>query len=319
MRIENLTEEQIMNDISRFYNKIRPNIIEEFKMLNNQTLLTIDFNNDFILSREEQENFFMYDKDINKFKLSISSGIKNYKSLSIHPAKDVNVINKYENDFFNKFTKEDQESLIYYNQIDILTLLESNFLYCYISKLINIVDTTMINYEDDFKICLEKRGIFWNQIIVETEVRRFSKKYNVFYLPNIIGYKEIFITTLGQLNNLNSRSLILNNQIEYIISHFSIFISQKINNYEERCFEEKYNLKENTLSIAKKESLKQIPLFYKKQELLEELKKLKEILSEKHPNTGYSSITSILLILVIIGVLLISLIIFSIGIRGVVL
>ena len=316
MKIENLTEEQIMSDISYFYNKIRPNITEEFKMLNNQALLTIDFNNDFLLSNEEQEDFFMYDKNINKFKLSISSGIKNYKSLTIHSAKDVNVINKYENDFFNRFTKEDQESLIYYNQIDILTLLESNFLYCYISKLINIVGTTMINYKNDFKILLEKRGTFWNQIIIETEARRFSKKYNILYLPHTIGYKEIFMTTLGQLNNLNSRSLILNNQIENIMSNFSIFLSQKINTYEKRCFEEKYNLKENILSITKKESLKQIPLHYKKQELLEELKKLREILSEKQTNTGYSSITSILLILVVIGVLLGSLIIFSIGIRG---
>ena len=70
------------------------------------------------------------------------------------------------------------------------------------------------------------------------------------------------------------------------------------------------------LTSDKNYKVKDAIIVHSMDELLEELKKLREILSEKQTNTGYSSITSILLILVVIGVLLGSLIIFSIGIRG---
>lgn len=314
MRIENITKENIMGEIQQFYQKIIPFIKEEFQLLNNKTLLEIDFNKDFISCKGE--NVIAYDKHINKFKISIPSIIQQYQNFVTKPKMNVNVINKYENDFYNNFTEEDQSSLIYFKQIPIEDFIKSKFLYAYLSKLIDIIDTKTITYQSILGIEIEKKGTFWNPIIIETEARRISKKYNIFYLPNTLGYKEIFMITLGQLNNTESRNLILNNKMEIILSRVPIFISRKIISYEEACFEKKYHLKENTLQEEKQKVLKQVPIRYQKQELFEDLKKLKTVLLNQKTSPGYSSVISILLIIIVIGILLITLILCSIGIRG---
>ena len=97
---------------------------------------------------------------------------------------------------------------------------------------------------------------------------------------------------------------------------FPIFISRKIISYEEACFEKKYHLKENTLQEEQQKVLKQVPIRYQKQELVEDLKKLKTVLLNQKTSPGYSSVISILLIIIVIGILLITLILCSIGIRG---
>ena len=122
--------------------------------------------------------------------------------------------------------------------------------------------------------------------------------------------------TLGQLNNTESRDLILNNKMEFILSRLPIFISRKIISYEEICFEKKYHLKENIIKEEKQKVLKQVPIRYQKQELVEDLKKLKTVLLNQKTSPGYSSVISILLIIIVIGILLITLILCSIGIRG---
>lgn len=314
MRIKDITEEQVINEIYQFYNKIAPIIKEEFQLLNNSNLLEIDFDKDIISCKEE--NFITYDKYINKFKISLSSIIQQYRTFITKPKMNVNVINKYENDFYNNFTEEDQSSLIYFKQIPIEDFIKSKFLYAYLSKLIDIVDNKTMTYQNILGMDIEKKGIFWNSILVETEARRISKKYNIFYLPNTSGYKEIFMITLGQLNNTESRDLILNNKMEFILSRLPIFISRKIISYEEICFEKKYHLKENIIKEEQQKVLKQVPIRYQKQELVEDLKKLKTVLLNQKTSPGYSSVISILLIIIVIGILLITLILCSIGIRG---
>ena len=305
MRIKDITEEQVINEIYQFYNKIAPIIKEEFQLLNNSNLLEIDFDKDIISCKEE--NFITYDKYINKFKISLSSIIQQYRTFITKPKMNVNVINKYENDFYNNFTEEDQSSLIYFKQIPIEDFIKSKFLYAYLSKLIDIVDNKTMTYQNILGMDID---------LVETEARRISKKYNIFYLPNTLGYKEIFMITLGQLNNTESRDLILNNKMEFILSRLPIFISRKIISYEEACFERKYHLKENTLQEEQQKVLKQVPIRYQKQELVEDLKKLKTVLLNQKTSPGYSSVISILLIIIVIGILLITLILCSIGIRG---
>ena len=86
--------------------------------------------------------------------------------------------------------------------------------------------------------------------------------------------------------------------------------------YEENCFEKKYHLKENTIKENRKKILTQVPILYQKQELVEELKNLKTRLLNQKASLGYSNIVSILLIIAIIGALLVTLILFSIEIRG---
>lgn len=314
MEIKEITETQVMNEIYQFYNKITPMIKNEFQLLNNTNLLEINFDKDFISCNDK--DFITYDKNINKFKLSLSSIIKQYQNFTTKPKINVNAINRYENDFYNHFTLDDQESIIYLKQVPIEDLIKSEFLYAYLSKIIDIEDTKIITYQDILGLNIEKRGIFWNPILVETESRRISKKYNIFYLPKTIGYKEIFMITLRQLNNTESRNLILNNKMEFILSNLSILVSRKLLLYEENCFEKKYHLKENTIKENRKKILTQVPILYQKQELVEELKNLKTRLLNQKASLGYSNIVSILLIIAIIGALLVTLILFSIEIRG---
>ena len=314
MEIKEITEEQVMNEIYQFYNEITSMIKIEFQLLNNTNLLEINFDKDFISCHEK--DFITYDKNINKFKLSLSSIIHQYQNFITKPKINVNVINKYENDFYNHFTVDDQASIIYLKQISIEELIKSEFLYAYLSKIIDIEDTKTITYKNILGLNIEKRGIFWNPILVETESRRISKKYNIFYLPKTIGYKEIFMITLRQLNNPKSRNLILNNKMEFILSNLSILTSRKILLYEENCFEKKYHLKENTIKDNRQRALKQIPIIYQKQELIEDLKRLKTLLLNQKSSLGYSNILSILLIITIIVILLVTLILFSIEIRG---
>ena len=280
MKVKEITEEQVMNEIYQFYNKIKSIIKEEFQLLNNTNLLEINFDKDFISCNDK--DFITYDKNINKFKLSLSSIIKQYQNFTTKPKVNVNAINRYENDFYNHFTLDDQASIIYLKQVPIEDLIKSEFLYAYLSKIIDIEDTKTITYQDILGLNIEKRGIFWNPILVETESRRISKKYNIFYLPKTIGYKEIFMITLRQLNNTESRNLILNNKMEFILSNLSILVSRKLLLYEENCFEKKYHLKENTIKENRKKILTQVPILYQKQELVEELKNLKtRLLNQK--------------------------------------
>lgn len=314
MEIKEITETQVMNEIYQFYNKINPIIKNEFQLLNNTNLLEINFDKDFISCNDK--DFITYDKNINKFKLSLSSIIKQYQNFITKPKINVNAINRYENDFYNHFTLDDQASIIYLKQVSIEDLIKSEFLYAYLSKIIDIEDTKTITYQDILGLNIEKRGIFWNPILVETESRRISKKYSIFYLPKTLGYKEIFMITLSQLNNLETRNLILNNKMDFILSNLSILISRKLLLYEEICFEKKYHLKENTIKENRKKILTQVPILYQKQELVEELKNLKTRLLNQKASLGYSNIVSILLIIAIIGALLVTLILFSIEIRG---
>ena len=314
MEIKEITEERVMNEIYQFYNKITPMIKNEFQLLNNTNLLEMNFDKDFISCNDK--DFITYDKNINKFKLSLSSIIRQYQNFTTKPKINVSAINKYENDFYNHFTLDDQTTIIYLKQVPIEELIKSEFLYAYLSKIIDIEDTKTITYQDILGLNIEKRGIFWNPILVETESRRISKKYNIFYLPKTIGYKEIFMITLRQLNNTESRNLILNNKMEFILSNLSILVSRKLLLYEENCFEKKYHLKENTIKENRQKILTQVPILYQKQELVEELKNLKTILLNQKSSLGYSNIVSILLIIAIIGALLVTLILFSIEIRG---
>lgn len=314
MEIKEITETQVMNEIYQFYNKINPIIKNEFQLLNNTNLLEINFDKDFISCNDK--DFITYDKNINKFKLSLSSIIKQYQNFTTKPKINVNAINRYENDFYNHFTLDDQASIIYLKQVPIEDLIKSEFLYAYLSKIIDIEDTKTITYQDILGLNIEKRGTFWNPILVETESRRISKKYSIFYLPKTLGYKEIFMITLSQLNNLETRNLILNNKMDFILSNLSILISRKLLLYEEICFEKKYHLKENTIKEEYKKALKQVPIIYQKEELVEDLKRLKTILLNQKSSLGYSNILSILLIITVIGILLGTLIFFSIEIRG---
>ena len=77
MKVKEITEEQVMNEIYQFYNKIKSIIKEEFQLLNNTNLLEINFDKDFISCNDK--DFITYDKNINKFKLSLSSIINNTK------------------------------------------------------------------------------------------------------------------------------------------------------------------------------------------------------------------------------------------------
>ncbi len=314
MEIKEITETQVMNEIYQFYNKITPMIKNEFQLLNNTNLLEINFDKDFISCNDK--DFITYDKNINKFKLSLSSIIKQYQNFTTKQKINVNAINRYENDFYNHFTLDDQASIIYLKQVPIEDLIKSEFLYAYLSKIIDIEDTKTITYQDILGLNIEKRGTFWNPILVETESRRISKKYSIFYLPKTLGYKEIFMITLSQLNNLETRNLILNNKMDFILSNLSILISRKLLLYEEICFEKKYHLKENTIKEEYKKALKQVPIIYQKEELVEDLKRLKTILLNQKSSLGYSNILSILLIITVIGILLGTLIFFSIEIRG---
>lgn len=314
MEIKEITETQVMNEIYQFYNKITPMIKNEFQLLNNTNLLEINFDKDFISCNDK--DFITYDKNINKFKLSLSSIIKQYQNFTTKPKINVNAINRYENDFYNHFTLDDQASIIYLKQVPIEDLIKSEFLYAYLSKIIDIEDTKTITYQGILGLNIEKRGTFWNPILVETESRRISKKYSIFYLPKTLGYKEIFMITLSQLNNLETRNLILNNKMDFILSNLSILISRKLLLYEEICFEKKYHLKENTIKEEYKKALKQVPIIYQKEELVEDLKRLKTILLNQKSSLGYSNILSILLIITVIGILLGTLIFFSIEIRG---
>ena len=149
------------------------------------------------------------------------------------PKINVNAINRYENDFYNHFTLDDQASIIYLKQVPIEDLIKSEFLYAYLSKIIDVEDTKAITYQGILGLNIEKRGTFWNPILVETESRRISKKYSIFYLPKTLGYKEIFMITLSQLNNLETRNLILSNKMDFILSNLSILISRKLLLYEE--------------------------------------------------------------------------------------
>ena len=176
MEIKEITETQVMNEIYQFYNKINPMIKNEFQLLNNTNLLEINFDKDFISCNDK--DFITYDKNINKFKLSLSSIIKQYQNFTTKPKINVNAINRSENDFYNHFTLDDQASIIYLKQVPIEDLIKSEFLYAYLSKIIDIEDTKTITYQDILGLNIEKRGIFWNPILVETESRRISKKYN---------------------------------------------------------------------------------------------------------------------------------------------
>lgn len=314
MEIKEITETQVMNEIYQFYNKITPMIKNEFQLLNNTNLLEINFDKDFISCNDK--DFITYDKNINKFKLSLSSIIKQYQNFTTKPKINVNAINRYENDFYNHFTLDDQASIIYLKQVPIEDLIKSEFLYAYLSKIIDVEDTKAITYQGILGLNIEKRGTFWNPILVETESRRISKKYSIFYLPKTLGYKEIFMITLSQLNNLETRNLILSNKMDFILSNLSILISRKLLLYEEICFEKKYHLKENTIKEEYKKALKQVPIIYQKEELVEDLKRLKTILLNQKSSLGYSNILSILLIITVIGILLVTLILFSIEIRG---
>ena len=314
MKVKEITEDEVMNEIYQFYDKINPIIKNEFQLLNNTNLLEINFDKDFISCNEK--DFITYDKNINKFKISLSSILKQYQNFLTKPKMNFNVINKYEEDFYNYFTSDDQASLIYLKQVPIEDVIKSEFLYAYLSKIIDVEDTKTITYQGILGLKIEKRGTFWNPVLVETESRRISKKYNIFYLPKTIGYKEIFMITLSQLNNLETRNLILNNKMDFILSNLSILVSRKLLLYEENCFEKKYHLKENTIKEESKKALKQVPIIYQKQELVEDLKRLKTILLNQKYSLGYSNILSILLIITVIGILLGTLIFFSIEIRG---
>lgn len=265
----------LLKELFDFYNQIKKYIDLFFYEKNDRKALEIDFYNDFIISNNIKNFFVFYDKHSNKFLLSIPQGIAKYNEIkNINNREPINIKDKMENHFFSYFTDGEVSKVISYYNVDFTNYIKSEFLYQYIKKILNICSNRKINYSDEYIQCSEVVGFKIIEIIIEIETRMFAKKFNLFYVPKSIGNKTIF----RKVNLLCAgyKETILNERIEDLLKKLSYPRLLELYKYEEREFEKKYNLKKNSLEDEILEKLAYKSPKQKREELINELKSIKE-------------------------------------------
>lgn len=251
-----------LNDLYQFYQNIHDYILLDFNIKDDKSVLDIDFCEDFVVSNGIQSGFIVYDRNTKKYNLSLYYGIRKYYLLKNCRVLQYNGYTyKSKKLYLNYFSNDERCLIMQNNKISFMDMIRSEFLHEYISSLIDIVG------DADYT--------FYNEIVVEFLTRKFAFKHNLFYLPLSIGDDKIFSVTNRIFNNSKNKEVILNYNMDALLNQLNRVQVKSIVEYEERCFEEKYNLKKNSFEDDRKDALFFKTIDSKKEQLKNVLKNLK--------------------------------------------
>lgn len=265
-----------LTDLYQFYQNIHDYVLLDFNVKDDKSVLDIDFSEDFVVSNGIQSNFIMYDRNTKKYNLSLYYGIRKYYLLKNCKVSQYNGYTyKSKKLYLNYFSDDERCLIMQNNKISFMDMIKSEFLHEYISSLIDIVSGVDYTFSDQYDSYAEKNGAFYNEIVVEFLTRKFAFKHNLFYLPLSIGDDKIFSVTNRIFNNSKNKEVILNSNMDALLNQLNRVQAKSIVEYEERCFEEKYNLKKNSFEDNRKDALFSKTIDSKKEELKNILKNLK--------------------------------------------
>lgn len=238
----------ILNELFNYYQKIYPYIENEYGIVKDKEMLSLNFNTDFLISSSKQNDIIRYDFNSKKFLLSYEGGIEKYNNFKQNSNIELDINYKINNKVFDYYSKDDIASIIQVNNISFIEYVKNEFLKEYFNKLIHLISgSKKIEYSDDFGNYKKNKGYYFNHIICEIESRIFAKKYNLLFIPRSVGNKRIILLTKSILNRPELKRVVLNESIDslkQIISNKKIEI---IEQYEQNCFEQEFKIKSGTL------------------------------------------------------------------------
>ena len=238
----------ILSELFNYYQKIYPYIENEYGIVKDKEMLSLNFNTDFLISSSKQNDIIRYDFNSKKFLLSYEGGIEKYNNFKQNSNIELDINYKINNKVFDYYSKDDIASIIQVNNISFIEYVKNEFLKEYFNKLIHLISgSKKIEYSDDFGNYKKNKGYYFNHIICEIESRIFAKKYNLLFIPRSVGNKRIILLTKSILNRPELKRVVLNESIDslkQIISNKKIEI---IEQYEQNCFEQEFKIKSGTL------------------------------------------------------------------------
>jgi len=276
--MNNINEyKRLLSIISSYHHNPNNTILKE--LLNYLTpikknrFLNINFNTQFFISNVKQDKFVKYDKTKNVFYLYIDESKRRFDELS--NISYSNFINIDFNNIYRNYKTEELSYLINNKKMKFDDYIIGEF---YKELLLNIIDLTYgetIDYKDEYVNYCEKRGNFINEVFVELFLRRFSQKYNLPYLPSKIDGD--ILKNLKTVFYEENFSIILNNTLADLYNKVNgIMISNIINEYEEKKFEEKYKIKKGLLYNLELEFINQKSPYLRKYEIKKSLIDIKK-------------------------------------------
>ena len=296
----------LLNELHMFYSEIKNYIFLYFDEKYDKEPFEIDFFKDFVVSNNLNNRFILYDKDSQKFLLSIQEGISKYSKMkNTKSLKLINIKDKMENKYFSCFTNDELSEIIKNYNVDFIKYIKSEFLHEYVKKIIDLQGNHHIHYSDDYVECSEDTGFVINDIIIELETRMFAKKFNLLYIPISLG--NDYILKKMYLICLEQQKIIFNANIDELLKNISYFNLKKLLEFEEKEFEKKYNLKKNSLS-DEENGESSYKSFDQNQELIRTLKNLKgkylESLKVMSHSSGFVTIKSFIVVLFVISIMI---------------
>ncbi len=237
----------ILRELFNYYQSIYLYIENEYRMIIGIDDLIINFKNDFSISSVEQDGFIKYDYNNKKFLLNYNSGINKYNSLTRENFK-LSANDKYNNNIFDYYSKDDISSIIQLNNIKFIDYVKSEFLKEYFTKIIHVISKDKMEYSDDFGNYSKNNGYYFNQVICEIESRMFTKKYYLLSVPRTLGNKKIINIARNLLNNKITRELILTKNDNLLFQSLKNSMKDYITQYEYNCFEQEFKINSGTLN-----------------------------------------------------------------------
>lgn len=276
--MNNINEyKRLLSIISSYHHNPNNTILKE--LLNYLTpskknrFLNINFNTQFFISNVKQDKFVKYDKNKNVFYLYIDEAKKRFDELSniSYP----NIINIDFNNIYRNYKREELSYLINNKKMKFDDYIIGEFYKELLSNIIDLTYDKTIDYKDEYVEYHEKRGNFVKEVFAELFLRRFSQKYNFPYLPSEID--DNILKNLKTIFYEENFSIILNNTLVDLYNNANgIMISNIINEYEEKKFEEKYKIKKGLLYNLELEFINQKSPYLRKYEIKKSLIDIKK-------------------------------------------
>lgn len=305
---DNQKYKKYLTELSNIYNEIKKYFELEYgKYLYNNKKLEINFSTQFYISKREQDNFISYEKKTKKFSLYLENSISIFnkiKNTKINMEND-NIFQKLMDITKYNFTNSDLSLLIRNNKMTFEDYIKGQFIHEIFKSLIDLSTEEKITYSDSYGNYTTRRGTYYTEIVIESFTRIFCQKHNISYLPNTVKDIEILRITNNLIKNKKYLTVLLNEDINILLNEINNgIVTRMIMEFENKCFEEQYKLKNNTIKENLIETLTKTSIIEKKREIIDKLKELKETIKnnkkEQLDSFGYANIIQIVLFLLII-------------------
>ena len=269
--------ESLLKILYAYYEDIKDKMKRYFYQLHDESLIEINFNQDFSLSNQKQNSFMEYNKKLNRFIVSIPSGTNQYNYLANKMVnRHKSILGKYENYYYSYFFEDEVSQTIQDKNIDFIEFIKSEFLYAYIQKIMFLKSNKIISYQDEYGEYQEKVGFSIYKILVEVQTRIFARDNQLFYLPKCLGNRTIIRSCYFLLKEKDNVELLLNDSFDTFLDTLPYLQSKQMKEYETKEFEKKFGLSNGTLSLSTLDNITYRSSKMKRQEYIDILKLEKE-------------------------------------------